>query len=65
MIVPAKPSSAAPTIVKAMPREMANSAAPAVATAAGYQTSAARGSRRASGAKVIPARAAPAAHTAE
>jgi len=64
-VVPAKPSTTAPSMVNATVREAANRPAPAVAPAAEHHSSAARRSRRASGAKATPASAAPAAHSAE
>ena len=64
-VVPAKPSTTAPSMVTATVWVAANSPAPAVAPAAEHHSSAARCSRRANAAKVSPARAAPAAHSAE
>jgi hypothetical protein len=64
-VVPAKPISTAPDIVSAMVWAAVNSPAPAVAPAAEDHSNAERGSRRATGAKLIPASAAPAAHSAE
>ena len=63
--MPAKPSTAAPGRVSATERAAANRPAPAAAPAAEYHSSVARGRRRASPAKLSPARAAPADHSAE
>ena len=64
-VVPAKPSTAAPSRVSAMVWVTANRTAPTVAPAAEYHSSAARGRRRASPAKLAPTRTAPADHSAE
>ena len=63
--VPAKPAIAAPARVRATVRVAVNRAIPAVAPAAEDHSRGARGSRRATGAKLTPARAAPADQIAE
>ena len=63
--VPAKPASAPPIRVRATVRVAVNRAIPAVAAAAEDHSSGARGSRRATGAKLTPARAAPTDQIAE
>ena len=63
--VPAKPGIAAPGMVRATVRVAVNRAIPAVAPTAEDHSRGARGRRRASGAKLTPARAAPADQSAE
>jgi len=63
--VPAKPASAPPASVSGTVRATVNSAIPAVAPAAEVHSSPARENRRATGAKLTPARAAPADQIAE
>ena len=63
--MPAKPSIAPPSMVSATVRAAANRAAPTTAPAAEYHSSAARGRRRASRAKLAPVTTAPTDHSAE
>ena len=63
--VPAKPAIAAPVMVRATVRVAVNRAIPAVAPAIEDHSRGARGRRRATGAKLTPASAAPADHRAE
>ncbi len=63
-VVPANPSSAAPSRVTATACAV-NRPAPAAAAAAEHHSSPARDSRRAAAAKVAPASSAPPDHSAE
>jgi len=65
MVVPVKPRTTAPARVRPTVRAAMNRPAPAMAPAAEDHSTAARGSRRANGAKLTPASTAPADHSAE